>query len=296
MQQLDIFADSRDVALRNDVVEQLQLRDAAAARTALTVLAGEYPSDSALPSMTVLVQQLENASTLAVTDHAELAVICRHFENEVAHAARQVLPERCAQLWMTQCWRELAQRAAALRYRAGDPDSHAAPLWLRASDWAAASDAIESIESWWRIPSPLAWMTEARYRSAGVDAAWPLIAELAWVAPARFTALIVTLQDASLNVLHRRFDADFRGTGEIEDYAWFPAWLLIIKPAITGRLGEARVQRDLPASRATALLGEILRREREGEQHELIALRQEIRRLHSGLFDIYMATRNVQHR
>ena len=86
------------------------------------------------------------------------------------------------------------------------------------------------------------------------------------------------------------------GEDEVEDYAWFPAWLLIIKPAVTGRLGEARVQRDLPASRATALLGEILRREREGEQHELIALRQEIRRLHSGLFDIYMATRNVQHR
>jgi len=42
MQHLDIFADSRDVAMRNDVVEQLQLRDAAAAGAALTVLAAEY--------------------------------------------------------------------------------------------------------------------------------------------------------------------------------------------------------------------------------------------------------------
>jgi hypothetical protein len=24
---------------------------------------------------------------------------------------------------------------------------------------------------------------------------------------------------------------------------WFPAWLLVIKPALAGRLGEARVQR-----------------------------------------------------
>jgi hypothetical protein len=71
---------------------------------------------------------------------------------------------------------------------------------------------------------------------------------------------------------------------------------LISKPAVAGRLGQARVQRDLPASRATALLGEILRREREGEQRGLIALRQDIRRLHAGLFDLYMATRNVQHR
>ncbi len=32
MQQLDVFTDSRDVSMRDDVVEQLQLRDAAAAR------------------------------------------------------------------------------------------------------------------------------------------------------------------------------------------------------------------------------------------------------------------------
>ncbi|SAK98477.1 hypothetical protein AWB82_07214 [Caballeronia glebae] len=296
MQQLDIFADSRDVAMRNDVVEQLQLRDAAAARAALTVLAADYARDSALPAMTVLVHELENASTLAVTDHTELAVICRHFEHEVSHAAQQVLPGQYAQSWMATCWRELAQRAAALPYCGVDPDSHAAPLWLRASDWAAASEAVETIASWWRIPSPLAWMTEARYRAAGIDAAWPLFAELAWLAPAKVAALFDTLRDASLDALRRRFDAEFPGTGEIEDYAWFPAWLLISKPAVAGRLGQARVQRDLPASRATALLGEILRREREGEQRGLIALRQDIRRLHAGLFDLYMATRNVQHR
>ncbi|WP_246530508.1 MULTISPECIES: hypothetical protein [Paraburkholderia] len=56
------------------------------------------------------------------------------------------------------------------------------------------------------------------------------------------------------------------------------------------------MQRDQAASRATALLGEILRREHEGDQHELIGLRQELSRLHAGLFDTYMATRKVQHR
>jgi hypothetical protein len=48
--------------------------------------------------------------------------------------------------------------------------------------------------------------------------------------------------------------------------------------------------------RATVLLGEILRREHEGDQHELVSLRQELSRLHTGLFDAYMATRKVQHR
>ena len=70
----------------------------------------------------------------------------------------------------------------------------------------------------------------------------------------------------------------------------------MVKPALAGRFGEARVQRDMAASRATALLGEILRREHEGDQHELLGLRQTLSHLHPGLFDTYMATRKVQHR
>ena len=96
--------------------------------------------------------------------------------------------------------------------------------------------------------------------------------------------------------MRRRFDAEFPGSGEVDDYAWFPVWLLVVKPALAGRLGEARVQRDRAASRATALLGEILRREHEGDQHELVSLRQAFSRLHAGLFEAYMATRKVQHR
>jgi hypothetical protein len=171
VQQLDIFADSRDVALRNDVVEQLQRCDAAAAPVALTLLAREYATDSALPAMTVLVRELENASTRPMTDHSELATICHRFENKMASAARQVLPEQSAQSWMRPCWHELAQRGTALLFRASDPDSHAAPLWLRAGEWSAASDAVNTIDSWWRFPSTIAWMCEARYRAAGVDVA-----------------------------------------------------------------------------------------------------------------------------
>jgi len=116
------------------------------------------------------------------------------------------------------------------------------------------------------------------------------------LAPVRFATLLPALGDALLDVLRRRFDAEFSGAGEVGDYAWFPAWLLVVKPALAGRLGEARVRRDQAASRATALLGEILRREHEGDQHELVSLRQELSRLHAGLFDAYMTTPKVQHR
>ncbi|WP_250482201.1 hypothetical protein [Caballeronia sp. GACF5] len=296
MQQLDIFADSRDVMLRNDVLEQLQRRTAEAARTALRLLADEFPDDGALSAMTVLVGELEPASTAPLTDHAALSMARRHLEDVVVPAAQRVLPAQSVHAWLAPSWRTLARRAAGLAYGGADAEHHAAPLWLRAGDWRAARDSVEAIESWWRIPAPLAWMTEARYRAESLDAAWPLLAELAWLAPARFTALLPVLSDASLDTLRRRFDAEFPGTGEVSDYAWFPTWLVVIKPALAGRLETARVQRDHMASRATILLAEIQRREHEGDQHELIRLRQEFSRLHPALFETYMATRTVLHR
>jgi hypothetical protein len=226
-QQLDIFADSRDVVLRNGVLDQLQRRDGAAARAALEELAAKYPDDRALSAMTVLVRELEGGSTTPFADHAVLAVARRHLEDEVAPAVRQVLPAQTGYAWLAPCWSSLAQRAAGLAFRGVQADSHAgkhaAPLWLLAGEWTAACDAVERIESWWRIPAPLMWMTEARYRTEGLDAAWPLLAELAWLAPGCFAALLTRLGDASLDALRRRFDAEFPGTGGVDDYAWFPA-------------------------------------------------------------------------
>ncbi|BCG05318.1 hypothetical protein PPGU19_098860 (plasmid) [Paraburkholderia sp. PGU19] len=60
-------------------------------------------------------------------------------------------------------------------------------------------------------------MTEARYRTGGLDAAWPLLVELAWLAPTRSAALLSGLGDASLDALHRRLDAELPGSGEVDE-------------------------------------------------------------------------------
>ena len=289
MQQLDIFADSREVELRNAVLEELQRRDGDGARTALDQLATEFPGDGMLSAMRVLVQELQRAPATPFADHAALTVARRHLEEEVVPAARRVLPAQTVCAWLAPCWSSLAQRAAALPFRGADhhadghAEMHAAPLWLHAGEWAAAHKSVDGIESWWRIPAPLAWMTEARYRMGGLDAAWPLLVELAWLGPRRFATVLSVFGEASLDALRRRLDAEFPGSGELDDYVWFPAWLLVVKPALAGRLREARVLGDQAASRACALLGEILRRQHEGDQHELVGLRQELSHLHEGL-------------
>jgi hypothetical protein len=65
--QLDIFNDSRDVMLRNDVLLALQRYDAAGARRALQALASEYPDDVAQVYFGSMVSALEGRSTVLNT-------------------------------------------------------------------------------------------------------------------------------------------------------------------------------------------------------------------------------------
>jgi len=289
--QLDLFADSRDVMLRNDVLDALQRRHACDARQAWERLTGEYPADDTAPMLAVLISAIENVPTARFVSHPALVEARRVLADEIAPAARRLLGEQAAGAWLVPCWRTLAQRAAALPFDADCSDHHAAPVWLQAGDWDAAKQAVERIASWRRIPAPLAWMTEARYRADGLDLAWPMLTELAWLAPVRCVALISRLGDVSLDALRKQFDAQFIGTGELTDFAWFPAWLLTVKPGLADRLREAQLSRHVDAERATSMLLQILSLERQGRHHDLIERRQALRDLHGGLYAAYMKTR-----
>ncbi|CAB3723521.1 hypothetical protein LMG22037_04972 [Paraburkholderia phenoliruptrix] len=220
--QLDLFADSRDVMLRNDVLDALQRRHASDARQAWERLSGEYPGDHTVPALAILITAIGDTTATRFADHPAFADARRVLDDEIALAARCMFGVQAA-AWLMPCWRTLAQRASNLPFDADYGDHHAASIWLQAGDWSAAKQAVKRIASWRRIPAPLAWMTEARYRADGLDATWPLLTELAWLAPARFVALLSRLRDVSLDALRRQFDAEFVGTGEVTDFAWFPS-------------------------------------------------------------------------
>ena len=269
--QLDIFSHSRDVMLRNDVVAALERRDADSARAARLVLQGEFAGDDSLAAQAVLIDALESACGVPLANHDAARDARKTLADAVVPAACRLLGDASAPAWMVPLWRDLAARSAALPFRAEARDEHAAPLWLRAGDWTAAVDAVGRIESWRRIPAPLAWMAEARYRIDGLDAAWPLLVELAWLAPKRFDGVARSLADASLERLRKRFDAAFEGRGDIADLAWFPAWLLIDTPALARLVGQAQPSLQEPAERAMRLLLDLLELERRGRHDDLIA-------------------------
>ena len=67
--QLDIFNDSRDVMLRNDVLSALQRYDAPGARRALQALVNEYPDDVAQVYFGSIVNALAGRSTVPFDRH-----------------------------------------------------------------------------------------------------------------------------------------------------------------------------------------------------------------------------------
>ena len=289
--QLDIFEHSRDTMLRNDVADALERREATAARSAWQAFSEEFPRDETLSPLAVLVDALEQRVGGSFPDHDSVRDAGRVLKNEIEPAALRIFGEDLGAAWLASLRREMAQRAAQLPFRPDRSEDHAASLWLRAGDWSTASDAVARIESWRRIPAPLAWMAEARYRLDDLDGVWALLAELAWLSPGRFDLLTKRLADPLLERLRKRFDASFEDAGDVSDLAWFPAWVLTEKPALSRLLGQTQHSLQTEPEQAMRLLLEILGLERQGRHHEMIERRKALRDIHPSLYAAYMTRR-----
>jgi hypothetical protein len=296
--QLDIFADSRDVMLRNDAVSALTGHDAAAASIHCQTLNAEFPDDANLPALQGLIKALREFQAAAQTPAPNLAAVSVERERlarEYAPIAQQAMGLVAGRAWLLPLWCALAKRSEQLAFDPAWPEDHAAALWLRGHDWAAAAQAVQRIASWRRIPWPLMWMTSARYQLDGLNACWPLLAELAWMAPQRLAQVLDDVKDSLLIRLRQEFDAKFDSEGDTADLScdlsWFPAWLLCAKPALSEHLGLAQPGQHSEAENGLRLMLTLLHLEKQGRHQELVLKRRQLRDLHAGLWRAYMATR-----
>ena len=182
-------------------------------------------------------------------------------------------------------------RTKAFTDHADHVQEHAAPLWLQAQDWQAAQNAVEAIASWRKIPEPLQWMLQARLHLNGLTRCWGLVAELAWLAPHRLREVVEQSAEPQLQNLMQLFSDALEGTGNDCDFAWFPAWLLIERPALAPELTLAHAGQHTEPEQAMRLMLQILGYERQGEQSKVVACRKALRDLHPELFALYMKAR-----
>jgi hypothetical protein len=287
--QLDLFAHSRDVMLRNDVIAALRKGDRNAAQEAWAVLSAEYPRDDLLAPLQALSNILA-APWQSFSDHDGAADALRIMDTAIVPSAILVFGPKGAGDWLGPMWRSLASAAAGLSYNAERPRAHAAFMSLRGCDWAAAEARVATIPSWRRIPIPLAWMAEARLVHGGLDSAWCLLVELAWIHPSSFSALAPRLEAPVLRKLLDQFELVFEPDDESE-LAWFPAFVLIAEPALASAFRGAQACNDTAPERAARLIMELLTLERQGRHADIVAQRKRLRDTHSGLFARYMSTR-----
>jgi hypothetical protein len=145
--QLDLFADSRDVMLRNDAVSALMRRELQAAGAARQALSREDPQHGSLPALDTLIEALSAQGPGAFASLAEAIRVRRQVEDTLTPAALSLLGPHAA-AWLAPVWRGLAERAAALPFIAAEADGHAAVLRLLAGEPAAAAQAVARIDSW----------------------------------------------------------------------------------------------------------------------------------------------------
>lgn len=289
--QLDIFVNSRDIMLRNDVIHALEQRDAMAARSAWEILSVEYPQDEYLAALHLLTEAVAGTRLTAFGDHDALSHARQALQDTIEPAARRVFGEQAAAAWLRLSWQALAQHAIPLAFRADHSGDHAAPLWLRAGNWKAAADAVATIASWRRIPAPLAWMVQARLQLYGLQATWGMLAELAWLSPRRLDELTQCCNDPSLQQLLYKFQAAFEGEGDADDLAWFPAWVLTERPGLAAPLALAQPSLHSAPEKAMRVLIELLGLERQGRHHDVVERRKILRDIHAPLYSAYLLAR-----
>jgi hypothetical protein len=296
--QLDIFADSQDVQRRNACIDALLADDWPAAAAALEAWreAGAAEALIADAALLAAASSASSATTNATTVIAQQRDRQTQLRDILTPAAQRLLGGD-ARPWLLRRWRNLAGAAARLHapggarpWQAEQADVHPAALWLSAEDWHAARQAVENIASWRRVPQPLLWMAETRWREGNTDAAWPLLAEGLCLAPRLAAPLLRSLADTRLARTLERFDEQMEPAGD-EAWSALPAWLLIDQPLLAPVFDAAEPPPQHTGSVALELVSMLLRLEAQGRQTEIAAARQRLRTIDARLFACYMRTR-----
>jgi len=292
--QLDLFLDSRAVALANEAIDALSARDAVRAPVSLDRLRREGPDHPALPALETLAGALAGWRK-PDTDPAAIVRAVQWLDNEIAPAAERVLGP-AALAFVGGFFRDLADAARGLAYEPARATAHRAWLCLRCGDWGEAEEAAGAIAGSAQNPDALHWLCVTRYRRHGLAAARSSLFALAWHAPHRLPSVLAELGDELLDGEWRAFEhaCEWETLEEAELPAWFPAWYLLEHPVVGKELSGAAFP-DSPAANAACLLVELVELERQGHQRRLVGQRERLRRLNPEFFSLYMARRAVQY-
>jgi len=275
--QLDLFMDSAGTALSSAMIQALGRRDTAAAAQQLEKLYQADPGHPKLGALERLLEELENEAA-PVTD-AEQALA--ELRDSVHPLAMELLGAQ-SRTFLTPLWRRLGSALVGHSFDPLIPDLHPSYTALRTLDWTAVIETVEAEPRWQDHAALLQRHADAcDHLQRPADALLDRF-RLCWHFPeqADSAGTGVTPDLARAWELFRELDP------ELEIPA-FPAWLLIIRPALTGWLPSP----SAAAPEDYRLVYE-LQREDEALGAEAVRLRAQLKELHPELFRHFIANRS----
>ena len=279
--QLDIFVDSAPALAIQAVRDALLARNAATARRELERLSGQVGAHRSTAQAEALIVALEAAPVGAPTEAPERLA---RLEHDWLPAASAFLG-RAAREFLAPLWRDVARALEDAPYDPTRPGPHASRAWARCGDHEAVIRTVRATPGHDSNPDLLGTLADAFFRLHERPAAMECWFALCRLDPGAFERRI-RAPDFPDRATARAW-REARNSDALEEdlaAAWFPAWVLIAAPTLAPSLPEASGD-DAP-SRAFNVL-RALQREHGSPR---VGLREELRTLHSGLFDAYMAT------
>ncbi len=279
--QLDLFVDSARALAIGAVRHALLARDAVAARRELERLAAQAGAHRSVAQAEALIVALEAGPVEVATEAGERLA---RLERDWFPAASAFLG-REGREFLAPLWCDVARALEDTPHDPTHPELHASRAWARGGDHEAVIRTVRATHGHDSNPDLLGTLADAFFRLHQRPAALECWFALCRLDPEAFERRI-RASDFPDRATARAW-REARNSDALEENlapAWFPAWVLIAAPTLAPSLREASGD-DAP-SRAFNVL-RALQREHGSPS---VGLREELRTLHSGLFDAYMAT------
>ena len=278
--QLDLFMDTEESAMVNDVVAALASHDADAAESRLSRLADLNPHHWAIADANTLIGALR----IGPPSPEEAVNRLEEIERRWQPAASAVL-HAGARDFLTPIWRALGAALEGKSFDERHPHQHAAWAYYNGLDWANVRRNICGTAGYESQPRLMGWLAEAQWRLRDPKGAYTSWFALCWREPDHFADLIEggRFPDA---VLKKAWLAAQEADLEPPMTApWFPAWTVLQAPhvarAVPASAGDSHPARAFDALVALAAGGN----DRQEMNH-----RKALQYLHPGLFNLYLDT------
>ena len=274
--QLDLFMDSTGATLANGIALALGRRDAVAAGELPEKLYHADPGQQRLGGLDLLLEaMLQDAP---ITDlKEELADL----QDEIQPLAVELLG-RESRPFLEPLWRRLGEALADRDFDPQQPQLHRSYTALRILDWMAVNEEVEAVPDW--RSHALLLQRHARACDQLQRPADALLDrfQLFWRFPEQAAPAHT---DATVDLI-RAWEL-FQDLEPELDPPLFPAWLLTIRPGLSGWLPS-------PAAEAPAdyHLLYALQREEDRLGLESMRLRAELKALNPGLFRHFIVNRS----